>query len=131
MLESDIQKLIQLKAAQCGAKLWRNNVGMGWLGVPRKLSDGSILLSNPRPLHAGLQKGSADLIGFLPTKITAEMVGKTYAIFVSLEIKTPVGRVKPEQLTWYELVRKNGGIAGFARSDSDVEKLFNQIKLEL
>lgn len=131
MLESDIQKLIQLKSAQCGAKLFRNNVGLGWIGPTKRLSDGSILMENPRPLHAGLQKGSGDLIGFKPTVITSDMVGKMVAVFVSLEVKTPTGRVRPEQLDWYELVRKNGGIAGFARSEADVDLLFNQKKMEI
>lgn len=83
-------------------------------------------MENPRPLHAGLLKGSGDLIGFIPTIVTSDMVGKTVAVFTSIEVKTPTGRIKPEQLTWLELVRKNGGIAGFARSESDVELLLKK-----
>jgi hypothetical protein len=39
------------------------------------------------------------------------MVGKTVAVFLSVEVKTRNGRMRPEQKTWMETVNKAGGIA--------------------
>ena len=54
MIEADVQKQIMLAASQAGARIFRNNTGQGWVGQVKRLSDGSMLLLNPRPLHAGL-----------------------------------------------------------------------------
>jgi hypothetical protein len=67
--------------------LWRNNVG-----------------SPDRRHHYGLPVGSADLVGILRGR------------FVALEIKTPVGRLRPEQRAWLAVVRHFGGFAAVVRS---------------
>jgi hypothetical protein len=51
------------------------------------------------------------------------MVGRHIAQFMSIEVKTPKGVVRPEQLVWAENVRKAGGIAVIARSVDDVKFL--------
>lgn len=67
--------------------------------------------------------GGSDLIGFVPTVITPDMVGKTVAIFLAIETKVKKGRVAEEQKTFIAGVRSYGGIAGVARSVEDAEKL--------
>ena len=69
------------------ARLWRNNVGC------------------LQGVRYGLAVGSADLVG-----ITRD--GR----FVSIEVKTPDGKMRPEQVTWAETVRRFNGIAIVARS---------------
>jgi hypothetical protein len=46
-------------------------------------------------LISGLVKATADLIGWRSITITPDMVGTTVAIFASIEVKTPTGRVSP------------------------------------
>jgi hypothetical protein len=46
-------------------------------------------------------------------------VGQRLAVFTSIEIKTPTGRVSPQQQTWLGAVQGAGGIAGIARSVPD------------
>jgi hypothetical protein len=61
--------------------------------------------------------GAADFIGFLPVRITKEMVGSYLAVFVSAETKRPVGaRYTDGQVAWRDSVRAAGGIAGFVHS---------------
>ena len=51
------------------------------------------------------------------------MVGQQVAVFTSIEVKTPTGRVKPEQQQWLDAVQAAGGIAAVARSVADCEQL--------
>jgi hypothetical protein len=50
-------------------------------------------------------------------------VGQRVAVFTSIEVKTPTGRVSPEQRQWLETVQAAGGIAGVARSVNDASAL--------
>lgn len=67
----------------------------------------------------GLARGSADLIGWRTVTITPDMVGQRIAVFTSIEVKTPTGRLTPAQHNWQAAVRSAGGIAGVARSVTD------------
>lgn len=111
------------RATDLGARLFRNNVGTGWTGDVTRNRDGSITIRNPRPLHAGLAPGSADLIGWRPVEITPEMVGQTLAVFASVETKTARGRVHDGQRRWCEAVEVAGGMAGIARTDADLDSI--------
>jgi hypothetical protein len=103
-------------------RLFRNNVAMAWAGSKViHNSNGSITIFNPRPIHAGLTKGSADLIGWRTMPVTREMVGGTLAVFTSIEVKKPGGRVTDEQQIWHDQVERCGGIAGICRSVADAE----------
>jgi hypothetical protein len=75
------------------------------------------------PVRYGLQPGSSDLIGWRTVTITPEMVGQQVAVFTSIEVKTPTGRVKPEQQQWLDAVQSAGGIAGVARSVEDALRI--------
>jgi len=104
--ESDLVKTIQLRATENGSRLFRNNVGM--------LHDqkGNIV-------RYGLFVGSGDLIGWTPIKITSEMVGKTIAVFTSIECKMKKGVVSDAQVIWNDMVKACGGISGIVRSQDD------------
>lgn len=105
--------------------LFRNNTGMGWTGEVTRYADGSILIRKPRPLHAGLIKGSSDLIGWTEVEITPEMVGKRVAMFTAIEAKAEKGKATAEQLQFIARVNEAGGIAGIARSPEDVSTIVN------
>lgn len=117
--EHAIQNTVLLAAKELGYTLWRNNTGTGWVGKAIRQKDGSVLVRDARPLHAGLCKGSSDLIGLHRRTITQDDVGKTIAQFVALEIKTPTGRLTTEQQWFLEFIQQAGGIARVVRSVED------------
>jgi hypothetical protein len=111
MSEAAIQQDIRLALGQCpGIRAFRNNVG-------------AIKDRNNRLVRYGLVTGSADLIGWQTVLITEAMVGQRFARFLSVEVKTPTGRLSPEQETWRQAVLKAGGIAVVARSVDDIKFL--------
>jgi len=93
--EGEIQDAVRLALADVpGLVLWRNNVGMAEHWSPKGV----------RRTRYGLAPGSADLIGCLSGR------------FVALEIKTPTGRLTPEQKTWLALVERHGGLTAVVHS---------------
>jgi len=108
--EQRIQQEIRLAISHGDTKVFRNNTGT--------LKD-----ANGRPVQFGLCKGSADLIGWRTVTVTPEMVGTQVAVFLSIEVKTPTGRLRPEQQQWLDAVQAAGGIAGVARSVQDARAL--------
>jgi hypothetical protein len=108
--EQQIQQHIRLTCSTGATRLFRNNTGT--------LRD-----QHGRPVSFGLCKGSADLIGYRTITITPDMVGQQVAVFLSIEVKTPTGRIRPEQQAWLETVQAAGGIAGVARSVEDAQRL--------
>ena len=121
MSEGDVQNRARLAASQRGlATLFRNNVGVGWAGKSTRLSNGDVLIKNPRPLRAGLCVGSGDTIGWRTVIITPEMVGRPVAVFVSAEFKTETGRAAPEQLHFAQAVTAAGGIGCIVRSPEEL-----------
>jgi hypothetical protein len=111
MNEKDLQAQIhRFLGGQKNIRLFRNQVGT------YKLQDGRVVSS-------GLAKGSADLIGWKTVEITPDMVGQKLAIFTSVEIKTPTGRVSPEQSNWLKQVSDGGGISLIARSIDEAKQI--------
>ena len=108
--EQSIQQHIRLTCSTGATRLFRNNTGT--------LRD-----QHGRPVSFGLARGSADLIGWTIRTVTPEMVGTQVAVFTSIEVKTPTGRVKPEQQQWLDAVQSAGGIAGVARSVEDALRI--------
>jgi hypothetical protein len=110
--EQTIQQQIRLACGTGSTRLFRNNTGT--------LRD-----QQGRPVQFGLAKGSADLIGWRTITIGPEHIGQRIAVFTSIEVKTPTGRVSPEQRQWLGAVQSAGGIAGVARSVEDALDLLS------
>ena len=126
MKELNIQKLIMIAVSRLtGARVFRNNVGTGWVGKIQRTKDGGIYIKDPRPLKAGLCVGSSDLIGWTTKEITPEMIGTKVAIFTALEIKTKSGTQSPEQRNFLRVVKESGGICGIARSEAEAVQILN------
>lgn len=90
--ESQLQQQIRLALGrEPDLVLWRNSVGVAE-------TDG-------RKQRFGLCRGSSDLIGIGPG-----------GILFALEVKTPTGRVSPEQQMFIDLVNRRGGFAAVVRS---------------
>lgn len=91
--------------------LWQNGVAGGQVWVPET---GSV-----RHFHAGLPRGSSDLIGGLTLDVV--LCNQAYqkiriARLFCIEAKTGAGKPRPEQLDFLSLVRQFGGFAAVVRS---------------
>ena len=99
--ETAIQEAVRLAlGAEVDLVLWRNSTGQ----TEEWSAKGGV-----RHMRYGLAKGSADLVGILAP----------HGRLVALEVKTPTGRVAPEQEQWLALVRRMGGFACVVRSVAD------------
>jgi len=112
--EQQLIKEIQVLATDHGARLFRVNTGTGWTGKSYRRQDGSLVMPNPRPLHAGLTKGGSDLIGW-----------SSEGLFVAIEVKTGRQRPTKEQCAFLSAVQTAGGLAGVARSTYDAQQILN------
>ena len=123
MTESELQALI-LRAAgsKLHVRIFRNQVGEGYVGKALRDPEG-VFLRDARHVRMGLFPGSGDLIGWRTVTITADMVGKPIAQFLSIEVKTLTGRVRPDQQNWADQITAAGGHAIIARSVSDTDNL--------
>lgn len=130
MSEADLMRRLQKFATTLGARLFRQNTGMAWVGEIRhgpglfKLGPHDILIRNARPFHAGVS-GMSDLGGWSPQTILPEMVGSTVAIYSQVEVKER-GRPTAEQTAWVDAVNAAGGRAGFAYSEADVIRILRR-----
>lgn len=105
-------------------RIFRHNVGMGWAGKPvTRRADGSVIVRNARPLHAGLVVGGSDLIGWTTREIGPEDVGTRVAVFTAIEVKDGDHAPTTDQANFLEQVRRAGGVAGVARSVEDALRL--------
>lgn len=116
MSEVELMRQIQLKASELGHRLWRNNVGVGWVGPQVRVSHsqmimmhpGDVLIRNAKPLHAGLAEGSSDLIGITKN-----------GQFQAVEVKAPKGRLREGQESFLNMVKRLGGLGFEVRSLED------------
>lgn len=99
MNELAIQHHVQLALSEAGHTVFRANVGVF------KTEDG-------RYINTGLPKGFSDLFGFTFSGVPFFM-----------EVKTPKGSVRPEQLQFLEAMRCRGAIVGIVRSVDDALNL--------
>lgn len=110
-----------------GATVFRNNTFSAWAGKSMSLSRGQIykaqggerVVFDAYPVKGGLCEGSSDIVGFVPTVITAEMVGKTLPVFSVWEVKDGTGRPTDKQLNFVNMVQAAGGIGAIVRSTDD------------
>lgn len=124
MAERDILAKAMLALSRGPLRLFRNNVGVGWVGKTVARTGGTLTLKDARPLHSGLCPGSSDTIGWFSLDITPAMVGRRVAIFTSVEFKD---RTQPteEQTRFIEAVRRSGGIAGIAHSTTEAQGIID------
>jgi hypothetical protein len=114
--ETTLQQQIRLAlGSRSDLRIFRNQVGS--LPDPR----------TGRLVTFGLARGSADLIGWRTVTIGPEHIGLRLAVFTSIEVKTPTGRVRPEQSAWLSTVNDAGGFAGVARSVSDAHAIIQSV----
>jgi hypothetical protein len=112
MNETAIQQHIRLALGKLRhVRMFRNNCGK--LPDPRTGRWIEFGVGNP---------GGGDLLGWRTVTVTPEMVGQQVAQFVSLEVKTATGRVRPEQERWRQVVQQAGGVAAVVRSVEDAER---------
>lgn len=132
MRESALWKRAMLAVHKMpGVRMFRHNVGQGWVGRSRRLKPGEsyrarggeIVILDPRPLHAGLVKGAGDGLGWRTITVTPDMVGARVAVFFSMETKTKDGRLSPEQRNWHQQVLAAGGISLIVRKPEDAAQL--------
>lgn len=102
MTEHEIQNSIRNETADI-AVLYRGNVGSG-------------VTYDGRHFDTGLPKGFPDLFGFRKSDGRA----------VFIEVKSPLGRVRPEQGKFLKAMRNYGAIAGVARSVEEARKIILQ-----
>ena len=123
MRESDIQNLIRLELSKHGT-FFRANVGQAYTGNEIiRLEGGNILIKDARPFNTGMPPGFSDLFGVIPLTITPEMLGTKFGLFAAVEVKTPTGRVRPEQENFIGVMRARGARAGIARSVDDAVRI--------
>ena len=103
-LEADVSPQVVQAMQASGCQLYRNNRGLAKYGQ--------------HWVRYGVgPNGSADWIGFLPVRVTQEMVRKYVAVFVSAETKRPKGAdYDHNQVKWRDAVLAAGGIAGFCHN---------------
>jgi hypothetical protein len=125
MSESNIMRRIMLSIGKSfpNVRVFRNNVGQAWVGKSKQIN-GGVFIENARPFHAGLAKGSPDLVGWISLVVTSEMIGQSIAVFTGIETKSKTGRTSPEQRNFLEQIEKNGGIAIVA---NDEEKIIDTL----
>lgn len=116
MSEIELMRRIQMMASDLGHRLFRNNVGTGWVGSQVRVSrptmvmmnEGDVLIKKGAALHSGLCVGSSDLIGLTST-------GK----FIACEVKAPKGRMREGQESFIDMVKRLGGIGIVAKTLED------------
>lgn len=99
MKESQLQDLIRLVLGSDPAGVWwRNNIGVAEIrGYKVRFGVGGA--------------GGSDLVGLFR------------GVFVAVEVKTPVGRLSPDQKLYQRLVEAKGGVFAVVRSEEDAHAL--------
>lgn len=127
--ETALMKELQIAASSMGARLFRQQVGQGWIGKARLITrarsvqvrPGDVVISAARPFHAGIT-GMSDLGGWVPVVVTPDMVGSTVAVYAQVEVKDGA-RATEEQLRWIAAVSRAGGLAGIAHNISELRSI--------
>lgn len=113
-------------------RLFRNNVGEGWVGkLVSKTQDEKgfrIILQHARHIDFGLGTGTSDLIGGKSIIVTPEMVGSRAFLFTAAEIKNMRAPVTDTQNMFIHVVNSLGGLAGVVRSEDDLREVLTYPK---
>lgn len=111
--ETKLMNRILIALSEAGCTVWRVETAGAWVGRQIHKDGNTVTLANARMFTTGLCVGGADIIG----------IHQATGRFIAVEVKTPKGRVSPEQQTFINAVRAAGGIAGVARSVEDALEL--------
>lgn len=112
--ESTRMKEILIETPKDGVMLFRNNTG-------------SYTTQAGHYVRYGVgERGGSDLIGIKKITITQEMVGSTVGVFTAIEVKSARGRATDAQNKFIAAVKKQGAIAGVARSVNDVKQIIGE-----
>lgn len=84
-------------------------LGLNQHGIVFRANVGKVRMQDGRFFDTGLPKGFSDLFGFRFSD------GRIFFI----EVKTPTGRIRPEQTKFIETMKSRGALAGIARSVED------------
>jgi hypothetical protein len=103
-----------MRASDLGARLFRNNQGIARYTKNGRVHTVQYGLANP---------GGSDLIGYIPVRITPDMVGQTFARFVAIEVKSPKGRPTIAQNRFLQAVADAGGASGILRYVHELEPI--------
>lgn len=79
---------------------------------------GDVLIRKGHVVVVGT-KGMSDLVGFIPHVVTEADLGETFARYLAVEVKAGKDQLRSGQPEFIEAVKKNGGLAGVARSPED------------
>jgi|HubBroStandDraft_4_1064222.scaffolds.fasta_scaffold00070_33 hypothetical protein len=111
------QVLEYLKAV--GVFAWRNNVA----GIKRRDKSG-------REFYAkAAMKGASDVFGVLPAHMERH-VFYPFGRFMALELKSPTGKVTPDQQLFLDSVGHAGGLALVVRSLDGLRAVFKELGIE-
>lgn len=110
--ETRIQNAILLALSEAGCTVWRVETAGAWVGRVIHKERDTVTLAGARMFTTGLCKGGSDIIGVAQD-------GR----FIAIEVKTKTGKPSKEQLTFIDIIRKAGGIAGIARSPAEALEL--------
>lgn len=122
MTEHDIQNSIRIALAHRNIYTERMNAGKFWGGKVLAHDGRHLVLDNPTQV-IGAAPGTADLVGFRPLQVTPDMVGKTIAQFVAIEVKKPGERPRENQLRYLRMINQRGGVGVWADDVEGVENL--------
>lgn len=122
MKEIELGKKICLMASNLGHRIFRSNVGEGWIGKavffskPAKIDvyPGDVIIRKAKRLHFGLCPGQGDYLGW-----------SRYGKFISIEVKTETGAIREGQIEFSDAVNKAGGIAGIVRDEETAFELLS------
>lgn len=122
MNETALGKRICLMASNLGHRIFRSNVGEGWIGKaiffskPAKIEvyPGDVIIRKAKRIHFGLCNGQGDYLGF-------SRDGR----FISIELKTETGKIREEQILFSDAVNRAGGIAGIVRDEEQAFELLS------
>jgi hypothetical protein len=121
--EQHLRNAVLTAISGLGARLFRVNTGLAWIGNVEHLGPDTVYIRNARPIHMGLVKGGSDLIGWIPVTVTPDMVGERIAVFGAIELKMGRQTTTTEQDQFLSAVSAAGGAATVARSVEDAVSL--------